>query len=59
MPNLAAGFMLPDKTIRFKEFRNTRWVYHISIVILPLVLRKTLAKPQTAMLIEQSTEVGA
>lgn len=57
MPNLAAGFMLSDKTISFKEFRNTRWVYHISIVFLPLMLRATVAKPQAAMLIEQSPEV--
>lgn len=35
-----------------------RLVYNISIVGLPLVLRTMVPKPQLAMLIEQSPEVG-
>lgn len=58
MSNLTAGFMLPDRPISFKEFRNTRWVYNILIVFLPLVLRTTVPIPQAAVLIEQSTKVG-
>lgn len=50
--------MLLDKAISFKEFRNTRLVYNISIVFLSLVLKTTVPKPQPAMLIEQSPEVG-
>lgn len=50
--------MLLDKAISFKEFRNTRLVYNISVVFLSLVLKTTVPKPQPAMLIEQSPEAG-